>query len=53
MYNCAVARASIDTLRKVPLFLGLDNKELGVAEIFTPGVPTSEIVDFLRQKVPS
>lgn len=28
MYNCAVARASIDTLKRVPLFLGLDNKEL-------------------------
>jgi hypothetical protein len=23
-----------------------------VAEIFTPGVPTAEIVDFLKQKVP-
>ncbi len=28
MYNCAVARASVDTLRKVPLFAGLDDKEL-------------------------
>ena len=28
MYNCAVASASPDTLRKVPLFSGLDNKEL-------------------------
>ena len=27
-------------------------KGLGVAEIFTPGVPTAEIVDFLKQKVP-
>jgi methylmalonyl-CoA mutase C-terminal domain/subunit len=27
-------------------------KELGVAEIFTPGAPTSEIVDFLRSRVP-
>jgi methylmalonyl-CoA mutase C-terminal domain/subunit len=27
-------------------------KSLGVAEIFTPGVPTAEIVDFLKQKVP-
>jgi methylmalonyl-CoA mutase C-terminal domain/subunit len=26
-------------------------KEKGVAEIFTPGAPTSEIVDFLREKV--
>ncbi len=28
-------------------------KALGVAEIFTPGAPTTSIVDFLRQKVPS
>ena len=28
MYNCAVPNASADTLRKVPLFSGLDNKEL-------------------------
>ena len=28
MYNCAVAGASADTLKKVPLFAGLDNKEL-------------------------
>ena len=27
-------------------------KGQGVAEIFTPGAPTSEIVDFLKQKVP-
>ena len=27
-------------------------KRRGVAEVFTPGAPTSEIVDFLRQKVP-
>jgi methylmalonyl-CoA mutase C-terminal domain/subunit len=27
-------------------------KGQGVAEIFTPGAPTSEIVDFLREKVP-
>jgi methylmalonyl-CoA mutase C-terminal domain/subunit len=26
-------------------------KEQGVAEVFTPGAPTSEIVDFLRNKV--
>ncbi len=26
-------------------------KEQGVAEIFTPGVPTGAIVDFLREKV--
>jgi methylmalonyl-CoA mutase cobalamin-binding domain/chain len=28
-------------------------KERGVAEVFTPGAPTSEIVDFLREKVPA
>ena len=28
-------------------------KEAGVAEIFTPGAPTSAIVDFLREKTPS
>ena len=28
MYNCAVAGAPVDTLKKVPLFAGLDNKEL-------------------------
>ena len=28
MYNCAVAGASADILKKVPLFGGLDNKEL-------------------------
>jgi methylmalonyl-CoA mutase, C-terminal domain len=27
-------------------------RELGVAEIFTPGVPTTEIVDFIRDRVP-
>ena len=27
-------------------------KEKGVAEVFTPGAPTSEIVDFLRAKIP-
>jgi methylmalonyl-CoA mutase C-terminal domain/subunit len=27
-------------------------KEQGVAEIFTPGAPVSEIVDFLRANVP-
>jgi methylmalonyl-CoA mutase cobalamin-binding domain/chain len=26
-------------------------KRLGVAEVFTPGAPTSAIVDFLREKV--
>src|SRR3954451_5615936 len=28
VYNCAVASASVDTLKKVPLFAGLDNREL-------------------------
>jgi methylmalonyl-CoA mutase cobalamin-binding domain/chain len=27
-------------------------KAQGVAEVFTPGVPTSQIIDFLRAKVP-
>ena len=26
-------------------------KRLGIAEVFTPGAPTSEIVDFLRARV--
>ena len=29
MYNSAVARASSDVLKKVPLFAGLDDRELG------------------------
>jgi CRP/FNR family transcriptional regulator len=28
VYNCAVAAVSADTLKKVPLFSGLDNREL-------------------------
>ena len=28
MYNCAVASAPTDTLKRVPLFAGLNNKEL-------------------------
>jgi methylmalonyl-CoA mutase C-terminal domain/subunit len=28
-------------------------KEQGVAAVFTPGAPTSEIVDFLRSKIPA
>jgi methylmalonyl-CoA mutase C-terminal domain/subunit len=28
-------------------------KEQGVAAVFTPGVPTSEIVDFLRSRIPA
>jgi len=27
-------------------------KELGVAEVFGPGAPTGDIVDFLRSRVP-
>ena len=27
-------------------------KQQGVAEVFTPGAPTSEIVEFLQSKVP-
>jgi methylmalonyl-CoA mutase cobalamin-binding domain/chain len=27
-------------------------RELGVAEIFTPGAPTTEIVEFIRDRVP-
>jgi methylmalonyl-CoA mutase C-terminal domain/subunit len=27
-------------------------KDLGVAEVFTPGAPTGQIVDFLRERVP-
>ncbi|HSK15138.1 MAG TPA: cobalamin B12-binding domain-containing protein [Gaiellaceae bacterium] len=30
----------------------LELKEQGVAEVFTPGAPVSEIVDFLRANVP-
>ncbi len=29
-----------------------DLKKQGVAEVFTPGAPTSEIVEFLRSKIP-
>ena len=28
-------------------------KAQGVAEVFTPGAPTSAIVDFLRERVPT
>jgi methylmalonyl-CoA mutase cobalamin-binding subunit len=27
-------------------------KKQGVAEVFTPGAPTSDIVDFLQSRVP-
>jgi methylmalonyl-CoA mutase, C-terminal domain len=36
-----IPRADSDELRR-----------LGVAEVFTPGAPMSEIVEFLREKVP-
>src|SRR5688500_9715248 len=29
-----------------------DLKSQGVAEVFTPGAPTSEIVEFIREKAP-
>ena len=29
MYNCAVATGPVETLKKVPLFAGLDDRELG------------------------
>jgi CRP/FNR family cyclic AMP-dependent transcriptional regulator len=38
VYNCAVAGASVDTLKQVPLFAGLDNKEL------------QQIADSLRER---
>jgi methylmalonyl-CoA mutase, C-terminal domain len=28
-------------------------KQLGVAEVFTPGTPTDAIVEFIRQSVPA
>jgi methylmalonyl-CoA mutase C-terminal domain/subunit len=28
-------------------------KQQGVAEVFTPGAPTSQIVEFLRARVPA
>jgi methylmalonyl-CoA mutase cobalamin-binding domain/chain len=31
----------------------IELKKLGVAAVFTPGAPTSEIVEFLRAKVPA
>ena len=30
-----------------------DLKRLGVAEVFTPGAPTAEIVEYLRSRVPA
>ena len=55
-------RASLEAIGAgdIPLFLGgtipaediAELKALGVAEVFTPGAPTSEIVDFLQGRVP-
>src|SRR5437660_2681754 len=36
----------------IPQDDGEELRQLGVAEVFTPGAPTSEIVEFLRGKVP-
>ena len=35
----------------IPAEDALELKQLGVAEVFTPGAPTSEIVTFLREQV--
>jgi methylmalonyl-CoA mutase, C-terminal domain len=35
----------------IPTEDALELKALGVAEVFTPGAPTSQIVDFLRARV--
>jgi len=37
----------------IPTDDAVELKELGVAEIFTPGAPTAAIVGFLREKAPS
>jgi len=36
---------------KIPTADANELKDQGVAEVFTPGAPTSEIVEFLREKV--
>jgi methylmalonyl-CoA mutase C-terminal domain/subunit len=36
----------------IPTEDATDLKEQGVAEVFTPGAPTRQIVDFLRAKIP-
>ena len=36
----------------IPTEDALELKDKGVAEVFTPGAPTSEIVDFLQAKIP-
>ena len=36
----------------IPLDDVAELKRLGVAEVFTPGAPTAEIVDFLRGRIP-
>ena len=35
----------------IPTEDAVELKEQGVAEVFTPGAPTSQIVDFLKAKV--
>ena len=48
--------ASADRPAAPPSVPAEDAEELksqGVAAVFTPGAPTSEIVDFLKQKVPA
>ena len=36
----------------IPAEDAVELETLGVAAVFTPGAPTSEIVDFIRQRVP-
>jgi methylmalonyl-CoA mutase C-terminal domain/subunit len=36
----------------IPVEDARELKENGVAEVFTPGAPTGEIVEFLRERVP-
>ena len=44
----SVAMATVATVFVVGIMMLI----AGVAEVFTPGVPTREIVEFLRGKVP-
>jgi methylmalonyl-CoA mutase C-terminal domain/subunit len=37
----------------IPADHARERKEQGVAEIFTPGAPTTAIIDYLREQVPS
>ena len=36
----------------IPADDAIELKQLGVAEVFGPGSPTSTIVDFLRSRIP-